>query len=377
MSADLLGSVLGTAAASGASGGSGSGSGGGGGGGGDGSGAAIPASPVRFGGRGIGRHKRAEPDDVILQIEMGAAGGAADTAGDGGADENGGGGAGGGKDAVMGAFFADVAATKALLARIGRALRSLNAMHAESKAATRVDDMRELREKMQAETEATTKAAHEAKTRLEALSKSNDEACETVEGCEAGSSADRTRRSVTASLSKKLRDLMGEFSELRETLQSDYREVVERRVFTVTGERPSEEAVEEMIESGESEQIFQRAILEQGRGQVLDTVAEIQERHEAVREMEKGLLELHSVFMDMAVLVEAQGEMLDNIASQVHKSVEYVKKGTTALQQAKEYQKKSRKWACCAIILLLMIIVVTVVAVLKPWETGDSRGGDQ
>ena len=220
---------------------------------------------------------------------------------------------------------------------------------------------------------AHAQAAHEAKTRLEALSKSNDEACETVEGCEAGSSADRTRRSVTASLSKKLRDLMGEFSELRETLQSDYREVVERRVFTVTGERPSEEAVEEMIESGESEQIFQRAILEQGRGQVLDTVAEIQERHEAVREMEKGLLELHSVFMDMAVLVEAQGEMLDNIASQVHKSVEYVKKGTTALQQAKEYQKKSRKWACCAIILLLMIIVVTVVAVLKPWETGDAR----
>ena len=62
----------------------------------------------------------------------------------------------------MGAFFADVAATKALLARIGRALRSLNAMHAESKAATRVDDMRELREKMQAETEATTKVRLQA-----------------------------------------------------------------------------------------------------------------------------------------------------------------------------------------------------------------------
>lgn len=149
--------------------------------------------------------------------------------------------------------------------------------------------------------------------------------------------------------------------------------MVERRVFTVTGERPTEEQVETMIESGESEAIFQKAILEQGRGQVLDTVAEIQERHEAVREMEKGLLELHSVFMDMAVLVEAQGEMLDNIATQVSKSVDYVKKGTVALSQAKEYQKKSRKWMCYAIICLLMIIVVSVVAVLKPWETGDAR----
>ena len=51
--------------------------------------------------------------------------------------------------------------------------------------------------------------------------------------------------------------------------------------------------------------------------QVLDTLAEIQERHEAVKELEKGLMELHQIFLDMAVLVEAQGEMLDNIEQQV------------------------------------------------------------
>lgn len=52
-------------------------------------------------------------------------------------------------------------------------------------------------------------------------------------------------------------------------------------------------------------------------GQVLDTLAEIQERHEAVRELEKSLLDLHQIFLDMAVLVEAQGEQLDNIEAQV------------------------------------------------------------
>ena len=50
--------------------------------------------------------------------------------------------------------------------------------------------------------------------------------------------------------------------------------------------------------------------------QVLDTLVEIQERHAAVRELERSLLDLHQVFLDMAVLVEAQGEMLDNIESQ-------------------------------------------------------------
>ena len=50
---------------------------------------------------------------------------------------------------------------------------------------------------------------------------------------------------------------------------------------------------------------------------MLDTLAEIQERHEAVRELEKSLLDLHQIFLDMAVLVEAQGEQLDNIEAQV------------------------------------------------------------
>lgn len=50
----------------------------------------------------------------------------------------------------------------------------------------------------------------------------------------------------------------------------------------------------------------------------MDTLAEIQERHEAVKELERSLLDLHQIFLDMAVLVEAQGEMLDNIEAQVH-----------------------------------------------------------
>jgi syntaxin 1B/2/3 len=49
----------------------------------------------------------------------------------------------------------------------------------------------------------------------------------------------------------------------------------------------------------------------------VDTLAEIEERGEAVRELEKSLLDLHQIFLDMAVLVEAQGEMLDNIEAQV------------------------------------------------------------
>ncbi len=47
-----------------------------------------------------------------------------------------------------------------------------------------------------------------------------------------------------------------------------FREVVERRTYTVTGQKASAEEIDRLIETGESETIFAKAILEQGRGHV-------------------------------------------------------------------------------------------------------------
>ena len=112
--------------------------------------------------------------------------------------------------------------------------------------------------------------------------------------------------------------------------------------------------------------------MEQGRGQILDTVAEIQERHDAVRELERKLMELHQIFLDMSVLVEAQGEMLDNIEAQVGKSVEYVQKGNVALVSARAYQKSSRKYMCCSLICLLIIASAILLPVMQPWTGGSA-----
>ena len=59
-------------------------------------------------------------------------------------------------------------------------------------------------------------------------------------------------------------------------------------------------------------------------------MAEIQERHEAVKDMEESLADLHQIFLDMSILVDAQGEMLDNIEQQVG-STSCMLKAQTAL----------------------------------------------
>lgn len=126
--------------------------------------------------------------------------------------------------------------------------------------------------------------------------------------------------------------------------------------------------------AGESETFLQKAIQEQGRGRVLDTIYEIQERHDAVKDMEKNLKELHQVFLDMAVLVQAQGEQLDDIESQVARANSFVRGGTERLQTARKYQISSRKWTCYAIILLLVIVLFVVLFTVKPWNKNSSGG---
>lgn len=264
-------------------------------------------------------------------------------------------------------FFKQVQDIEKQIEKLSKLSKKLQTANEEAKAVTKASNMKGIKQRMQKDIDEVGKIARLAKAKLEELDRDNLTNRQKP-GCGKGSSVDRSRTATTLALKKKLKERMSEFQTLRETIQQEYREVVERRVFTVTGNRPDEETIDRLIETGDSEQIFQKAIQEQGRGQVMDTLAEIQERHDTVRELERKLLELQQIFLDMAVLVEAQGDMLDNIESQVSSAVDHVQSGTVALQKAKKLQKNSRKWMCIAIIILLLIVVIIVVAVIKPWS---------
>ena len=92
--------------------------------------------------------------------------------------------------------------------------------------------------------------------------------CVYVQENGSGSAAERTRTTITNSLKKKLYDLMQDFTALRNNIMNQYRDVVDRRYYTVTGEKASDEQIDQLIETGEAENLFQKAILAQGRGRV-------------------------------------------------------------------------------------------------------------
>ncbi|XP_052208423.1 syntaxin-124-like [Diospyros lotus] len=284
--------------------------------------------------------------------------------GDGDGDGAGGVGGMGNETVDLDKFFEDVEKVKEDMKDVEKLYKRLQESNEESKTVHNAKTMKDLRSRMDSDVTQVLKKVKIIKGKIEALDRSNA-AHRSIPGCGPGSSADRTRTSVVSGLGKKLKVMMDEFQSLRARMTAEYKETVERRYFTITGEKANEDLIENLISSGESETFLQKAIQEQGRGQILDTISEIQERHDAVKEIEKNLVELHQVFLDMAALVEAQGQQLNDIESHVAHASSFVRRGTEHLQEAREYQKESRKWTCIAIALGACVLILILLPVLS------------
>ncbi|KAK2988023.1 hypothetical protein RJ640_011286 [Escallonia rubra] len=295
-------------------------------------------------------------------------------------------------DLGMEAFNKQIQEVDKQVDKLSELLKKLKDANEESKSVTKASAMKAIRKRMEKDVDEVGKIARNVKAKVEAINKDNL-ANRQKPGCGKGTGIDRSRTNMTKccldqEVQRPYDRISGMFTcmvilavkssicshqlmlyqTLRQKIDDEYREVVERRVITVTGSRPDEETINHLIETGNSEQIFQNAMQQTGRGQVLNTLEEIQERHDAVKEIERKLLDLHQIYLDMAVLVEAQGDLLDNIESQVANAVDHVQSGTDALQTAKSLQKRSRKCMMIAISLLLIIALIVVLSILKPWK---------
>lgn len=260
-------------------------------------------------------------------------------------------------------FFQDVGIIKSEIERVKHLLVKLQEAHEESKSVLLARAMKSVRDRMDKDVAEVLQRARFIKAKVEDLDRANEENRQ-VPGCEKGSSTDRTRISVTDGMGQTLKELMGEIQTLRQRMMSEYKETVERRYYTITGQNADEETIDRLIESGESEKLVQKAIQKQGRVQIMDAIEEMKERHDAVKEMEKSLSELHTIFLDMAVLVEAQGVQVDNIEAAVGRASSFVKRGTDQLQTTKKLQWKSRKCTCIAIIVLLIVVLLVLVVAI-------------
>jgi len=186
----------------------------------------------------------------------------------------------------------------------------------------------------------------------------------------------RIRTNMHGTLTQKFLETVQEYQEVQTTYKNKYKEKVERQ-YKIAKPDASPDEIEDAMQSGDSSKIFANQILDTHlHQQAKNALAYIEARHKDIARLEASILELHQLFVDMAVLVDAQGELLNQIEFNVSQSVAYTADGVKELKQAVVYQKKSRKKMLIIIVILIIIIIVvlapTLSTVLKSKSSTDN-----
>ncbi|XP_023663099.1 syntaxin-1A-like isoform X3 [Paramormyrops kingsleyae] len=185
---------------------------------------------------------------------------------------------------------------------------------------------------------------------------------QTIEQQEAGTrTADlRIRKTQHSTLSRKFVEVMSEYN----ATQSDYRERCKGRIqrqLEITGRNTTNEELESMLES-DNPAIFTSGII-MDSSITEQAMSEIETRHTEIIKLENSIRELHDMFVDMAMLVESQGELVDNIEKNVLSTEEYVEKAKEGITRAASLRKGGRRkmiliGACLAVTLTLLIALI-------------------
>ncbi|XP_069089128.1 syntaxin-3 isoform X2 [Pleurodeles waltl] len=193
------------------------------------------------------------------------------------------------------------------------------------------------------------KMANSVRNRLKGMEQS-------IEQDEIRSSADlRIRKSQHSVLSRKFVDVMTKYNEA----QVDFRERSKGRIqrqLEITGKSTTDEELEEMLESG-NPSIFTSGIIDSQISK--QALSEIESRHKDIVRLESSIKELHDMFMDIAMLVENQGEITNIIEVSMEKTVDHVEKARDDIVKAVKYQNQSRKkkimiMICCVILVIIV-----------------------
>ncbi|KAH8042229.1 hypothetical protein HPB51_021313 [Rhipicephalus microplus] len=233
-------------------------------------------------------------------------------------------------------FFAEVEEIRENIDKIQANVEEVKKKHSAILSAPQTD------EKVKHELEDLMADIKKTANKVRAKLKVMEQNIEQLEQTQMMSADFRIRKTQHSMLSQKFVEVMTDYNKT----QTDYRERCKARIqrqLEITGRMTTNEELEEMLESG-NPAIFTQGIIMETQ-QAKQTLADIEARHADIIKLETSIRELHDMFMDMAMLVESQGEMIDRIEYHVEHARDYIETAKQDTKKALVYQSKARRVA--------------------------------
>lgn len=261
--------------------------------------------------------------------------------------------------AFMDEFFAQVEEIRENIDKIQANVEEVKKKHSAILSAPQTD------EKVKQELEDLMADIKKTANKVRAKLKVMEQNIEQLEQTQMMSADFRIRKTQHSMLSQKFVEVMTDYNKT----QTDYRERCKARIqrqLEITGRMTTNEELEEMLESG-NPAIFTQGIIMETQ-QAKQTLADIEARHADIIKLENSIRELHDMFMDMAMLVESQGEMIDRIEYHVEHARDYIETAKQDTKKALVYQSKARRK--CIILIAVAVIVVVIIIIIVAVQLG-------
>lgn len=148
----------------------------------------------------------------------------------------------------------------------------------------------------------------------------------------------RIARTQYACLSNGFRDAMFDYNEAEMSHRTNCKAQIQRQM-EIVGREVTGEQVEEMIEKGQWN-IFTDNVVSEGKT-ARSALFQIEKRHQELLDLEARINGIHEIFLDIAMLVEEQGPMLNSIQTNIQKTDECIQEVLVKLGKAKRHDKNN------------------------------------
>lgn len=181
--------------------------------------------------------------------------------------------------------------------------------------------------------------------RLQALERETGQ-LEEKEGT--NSAVSRIARVQYDTLTHDFHAVMSDYNKAEEMQRTICRGRIQRQA-SILGTEITDEQLDVMVhKGGEGWDELSQSLQIQGARSCRWAMCEIKGRHKELVELEARLKEVHELFLHMAMLVEEQGCLLNNIEANVCGTQDYVEKINVHIKRALKYKKKNPFLQCCS-----------------------------
>ncbi|CAH8524664.1 unnamed protein product [Schistosoma rodhaini] len=203
-------------------------------------------------------------------------------------------------------------------------------------------------------TNSIRESAHKIRSSLKELGQQEDD--KLLSGL---SGKSRLKSSQHAAISRQFVHIMNNYSQL----QVDYRDKCKARIRTKLriAEVPfSEDEVEKMLEKNHTG-IFTQAIMAETEA-AKRSLSDIEARHADIIRLEKSIQEMKELFFNVALLVDQQGDLIDQVEYNLNKASDCVVNSKRTLSSAVIRKRKNRR---CKIICIILVVVIAVLILIS------------